>query len=333
MNTRLIVLLGLGPLVYAADEPKPRPDLPPAVRPVIELARSAAPEFFADTVVKVVEAGRIPSIPLQVEILEEAFGAASSAREPVRLMAIPGTPPDTRAIYRGKAGDLGLDALSLQSRILRAMLTVDRGKAGELFDRIPRPVLEARACADALVPDASPYYEMAGALAQSAFSPDEKKHGRHVQFLLVVLDGARSPNELAPFARAIQSVELKPEEWEVLLNAVAAKLEKLPADYRPFASSIGGLRPEIEHLAQGAQALKLGTDLLARGFRTYLVNQLTAPRCSEDFGDAAGAVQWFNSSFRGALPPIGEDENQTVRTRGRCAGRSLFPLERFETRE
>lgn len=310
MNTRLIVLLGLGPLVYAADEPKPRPDLPPAVRPVIELARSAAPEFFADTVVKLVEAGRIPAIPLQVEILEEALGAVSSASEPVRLMAIPGTPPDTRAIYRGKAGDLGLDALSLQNRILRAMLTVDRGKAGELFDRIPRPVLEARPCADPLAPDASPYYEMAGALAQSAFSPDEKKHGRHVQFLLIALDGARSPNELAPFARAIQSVELKPAEWEILLSALAGKLEKLPADYRPFALSIGGLRPEIEHLAQGAQAMKLGTELLARGFRTYLVNQLTAPRCAEDFGDAAGAVQWFNSSFRGALPPISEDETK-----------------------
>lgn len=324
MNTGWISVLALCSAAYAADERKPGQDLPPSVRPVIELARSAAPEFFADTVVNLVEAGKIPSIPLQVEILEQAFGAAASAREPVRLMAIPGTPPDTRALYRGKAGELGLDELSLQTRILRAMLTVNRSKAGELFDRIPRPALEARPCEDPLVQDASPYYEIAGALAQSAFPPDEKKHGRHVQFLLIVLDGARSPAELAPFASAIQSVELKPAEWELLLSALAGKLEKIPADYRPFAMSIGDLRTEIEHLAQGAQALKIRTDQLAHGFRTYLVNQLTAPRCTEDFGDAAAAVQWFNSSFHGALPPIGEDESKPSSRKGGVKAEPYF---------
>ncbi len=176
--------------------------------PIIAVARSASPEFFADTAVRLVEAGKIADLSTQVKLLEDAFTAAAGAQAPVRLIAVPGTPPDTRALYRGKAGELRLDAVSLQNRILKAMVTVDRAKARELFARISRPALEPQPCEDPLVPEASAYYEIAGAIAESTFSAGEKEKGLHVQFLAAVLSGMQSPNELAEFARAIRSVNL-----------------------------------------------------------------------------------------------------------------------------
>src|SRR5258706_4601640 len=189
---RVLLALVCCAVAFAGDEKKPRPDLPPAVRPMVEVARAAAPEFFADTIVKLVETGKIPPRELQAELLEEAFNAASRAQEPVRLIAIPVTPPDTRAIYRGKAGELRMDALSLQARILHAMLTIDRPKTRELFERVARPSLEPRACEDLLVADVPAYYEIAGELPQSCFTANEKEKEVHVQFLATVLAGARS---------------------------------------------------------------------------------------------------------------------------------------------
>src|SRR5579872_6424604 len=150
-------------------------DLPPALRPLIETARAAPPELFADTVGRLIESGRIPGKDLEIQLLDEAFHAAAGAKEPVRLIAIPSTPPDTRAIYRSKAGELHLDALSLQSRILKDLLAIDHAKARELFDQLAHPPQDPRTCEDPLLPDSSPYFEIAGAIAQSAFTAPEKE--------------------------------------------------------------------------------------------------------------------------------------------------------------
>src|SRR5579883_3496829 len=87
----------------------------------IELARKAPPELFADAVIKTVESNQIPSPEQRKMLLEEAFEAAKAAREPIRLLAMPGIPSDSRAALRESAGALGLDALSLQVRIVKDM--------------------------------------------------------------------------------------------------------------------------------------------------------------------------------------------------------------------
>lgn len=307
-------------IALAGDEPKPRPELPAAVRPVVELARSAAPEFFADAIVRMMEAGKIPPRELQVELLEQAFNAAAGAQQPVRLAGIPGIPPDTRAIYQSKAGDLRLDALSLQMRIFRAMLTVDRAKARELFERVSHPALEPRPCEDPLIADVSAYYEMAGALTQSAFTAAEKEKEVHVQFLATVLAGARSPNELAPFARALQSVELKREQWELLLAALAGKLETMGADYRPFAMSIDSLQSELLNLTGLARANGVGVEPLLQAFRKYLVTQLTAPRCQPDLGTPGRNIEWFWN----AVPPLDEEQMKPSAYKGGFQAQNYF---------
>src|SRR5215471_18818900 len=126
---------------------------------LLALARTAPPEIFADSIVKLVESGKITGVDAQKTLLESAFAAAGQAREPIRLIPLPGLGPDNRA------SDLQLDVLSLQTRVLRALLTVDRALAREKFSSITRPHLDVQVCEDPLIPDASSYYAAAGAIA------------------------------------------------------------------------------------------------------------------------------------------------------------------------
>jgi hypothetical protein len=286
--------------LHAGDERGVRPELPPAVRPVVELARAASAELFADTVVRLVQAGRIPQREMQIQLLEEAFAVAAGAAEPVRLMAIPPTPPDTRALYRGRAGELRLDALSLRSRILQELLTVDRVRARELFEAIPHPALDARPCSDPLVADIGAYYEIAAAVAQSSFTAAEKEKEAHVQFLTAVLAGARSPGEIDAFARAVQSVGLQASEWELVLAALASKLETVGPDYRTFALSFTQLQGEIGGLVALGSANGVRTDGLTGAFRKYVTAQLGASRCAPDFGPALEDIL--------TVPPLSGDD-------------------------
>src|ERR1019366_3679288 len=110
-------------------------------------------------------------------------------------------------------------------------------------------------CEDPLIADVSAYYEIAGELAQSAFTGDEKEKGQHAQFLLVALSGAHSPNEMAAFALSLGSVVWTPPQFELLLASLGAKLQSLAPDYRPFALSLGALQHELEGLSRQAQAV------------------------------------------------------------------------------
>jgi hypothetical protein len=286
--------------VYGGDERATRPELPASVRPIVELARAAPPELFADTIVRLVQSGRIPQRELQITLLEEAFAVAGGAAEPVRLVAIPPTPPDTRALYRGRAGDLRLDALSLRSRILQELLTVDRVAARDRFPQIPHPVLDPRPCDDPLVADIGSYYEIGAAIAQSSFTAAEKEKSLHVQFLTAMLAGAKSPGEIEPFARVIQSVSLRSHEWDLILATLASKLEAIGPDYRAFALTLTPLQGEMAALIALGGANGVGTDGLVRAFRKFVTTQLKAERCSPDFGPSMEDIA--------TVPPLSGDE-------------------------
>lgn len=289
---------------------KKEPDLPEAVRNVIELARSGSPEIFADTIARLAESGSIPMGSKRNDLLEEAFAAASRAHESMPWMAVPGLGPDNRAIFRSKASALGLDATSLENRLMKIVTSSDPVKARQLFESVPHPMVETRPCDDPLVPDASGYYEMAAEVAQVGFSPQEKKDERHIQFLQSALAGARSPGELAAFAVGLNSLSLKPAELELLLGALAARMEAIGPDYRSFTLTADKLRGALQQLVSRAREQKIDVGVLGGGVRRFLTQQMSAPRCNQDFGDAGTAVNWFNMEFGSAFPPITPEETK-----------------------
>ena len=145
--------------------------------------------MFADAVIKLVQRGELARGELAPDSLAEAFEAAQHAKEPVRLVAMPGLPSDSRAVFRDEAGDLKLDALSLQSRIVSLLFASNPTMAADIFGRMEHPVLEARPCEDPMIADDSAYYEMAARMAPAEWPR--------------LMAQAHSPGELASLAKSL----------------------------------------------------------------------------------------------------------------------------------
>lgn len=255
----------------------------------IELARKAPPELFADAVIKLVEHGELPA-----SSLTEAFEAAKQAREPVRLLAMPQL-ADRRPGLREAAGKAGLDALSLEARIVSLLAATDADKARELFQSVEHPRIEARPCEDPMIADVSAYYEMGAKVPGVS--------------LIALIGPANSPGELASFAKLLRTApSLMPDEFRLLLGALALKMELIPPDYRSFTMTAEELRAELDALAARARELGVPVEGLAEGARKLAVKQLSSPRCHEEFGEAMRFVDWFNRTYGKRFDPIGEDE-------------------------
>jgi hypothetical protein len=270
---------------------------------VMELARKAPPELFADAVISMVQRGELPP-----SSLVQAFDAAKQAKEPVRLVAMPpaadSRPALREAALRAGLAGAGMDALSLQARVVELMARTDAGRAREMFESIDHLALEAameaRPCADAMIADDSAYYEMAGKLT-----------GLNT---MAVVGPGNSPGELASLAKLIRTNRaLTPDEFRLLAGALGVKMQTAAPDYWAFTMTAENLWMELDGLM--ARARELGVpidglpgDALAMGARKLAVTQLSSPRCHEEFGEAMEFVEWFNSGFGKRLGPIGSEE-------------------------
>lgn len=266
---------------------------------LLDLARKAAPEFLADTVIQLIRAGKISGVAQRRDLLIEAFDAARRARDPLRLVAMPGLPSDSRAGLRDAAAMLGLDGYSLEARVEALLAPTDPDKARELFLSVEPPDLEPRPCEDPMIADASPYYEMAGAVAP--------------QDLLPALGRANSPGELASFAKVLgKTPSIESDVFRLLIGVLGLKMAMIAPDYRSFTRTADDLRQGLEGIEARARELGIPLQPLAEGARKMAIVQLSSPRCNEDFGDSAAFVQWFNSKFRGRLDPLTRDETESL---------------------
>ena len=132
----------------------------PALMQIVELAQSAPAEFAAQALLRVAQSANLRDKAWKRELLDQAFQSAASARNPVSRRI------GTGIVLNGsweqmtsEAANLGLDRLSLQTKAVGAMLTVNTRQARELFLTIPQPVPARLHCEDALVEDPSVYFE------------------------------------------------------------------------------------------------------------------------------------------------------------------------------
>jgi hypothetical protein len=161
------------------------------------------------------------------------------------MRGVPGSTVDTRSGNLAKAYDLKLDGLSLQSRAVRDLLSTDAAKARELFQDIPRPMLPPLTCDDALVYDVSDYYQTLGAVANGTFTQKERDKEEHVTFLADYVGQATSPVQLGPLVRVINTVNVTPDQREILWNRLNALLEGIQVDDRSFSATLGDLTQQV----------------------------------------------------------------------------------------
>lgn len=221
------------------------PKLPEPYQSIVELSPTVPPEFGADALLRVVESGKIANKDAKRDLVEQAFRLGAMAKFQVRMRGVKGTTVDTRSGYLSRAYDLKLDALSLQSRAVRDMLAVDPAKGRELFLEITRPALPQLTCDDALFYDVADYYQALGAVAQSAFTAQERKKEEDVNFLLDYMGQVSSPAQLAPLARVIKGASVSAQQRDILWNKFYGLLESMQPDGRSYSSAFDEISREI----------------------------------------------------------------------------------------
>jgi hypothetical protein len=305
--SKLLTLLSLA-AGLASGETK----LPREIQDLIDQSAAAPPELAADILLRLVEAGKIPDKKIKTEALEQAFVLAGSARFPMRMIGatVEGGNMDSDVGVRWRALENGLDSLSLRCSVIRAMLTVDRKHALELFRSMPPVTIPARSCSDAMVERVDGFYETLALLVNQAFSATEKSDGKHLQFAETYIQAISAPAQLEPAAKMILDLKLDGKRLSPLLSAYSSILHDLSADDRGFSSS---MTPELLEalvwLVRDSEAKGVSNPGLVDAFRVYYVRHMRAARCedSEDLKETGPLLQHV-----GELHPAKVEGHATV---------------------
>lgn len=302
------MLLLAAPCLPQADT---RPPRPAEIEALIEMARALPADYAADALLRLAGSNRVSDPAWKRELLEEAFRLAPGAQHPYkRRFVAPLGAGSSREWILGQAYELELDTLSLECRAVRGMLAIDRGRARELFARIPPLNLPPPSCEDALVADVRLFYDTLETLAEQGFTAAERTRGDDAELIASRIRLIASPLELTPAAVLVRSVKLGAEERRGLVTAYADRLAQISRNGAElsFAARDLELASQPVTLAEAARRQGIMADGLMRSYREYLVKYLSGPRC-DDRGPNGELIESFASSWleqfneRLRLPP------------------------------
>ncbi len=269
-------------LPFVADGAQP-PARNPALVAIAEAAQNAPPEFRALALLRLAESGRISDATWKRELLEQAFMAAASARTANPVVE-----------QSGSALRPALDRLSLQTRAVDAMRTIDGRKSRELFLEIAKPVPRKLECAATTFDDLGPWYASAAQLV-GTFSPTERRKQDHLDFAVRIVSSITSVVEIAPAQVLLTVPGWRPDERDLLGAKFAGALEGVTSSPRAFALSETVARQAIDHLAASGYSAEL-----VRAAWTRLVDRV---RSVEPCPVAAQPAAAFGGSQMAAVPP------------------------------
>ncbi|HZT40508.1 MAG TPA: hypothetical protein VFA28_21640 [Bryobacteraceae bacterium] len=320
---RLACILSFAAAIAASAGEKARPRLPPDMQSLVDLAMATPPEFAADALLRIATSANLRDPAAKRELIERAFQIAPRAQYATRLIAAPGAETDTRAGYLSSALRLRLDALSLQTRAITAMLSLDKTRAREMMPQLIHPAIEPLKCEDALIPDVSAYYDAVVALINGAFSDNQRAQEEHLRFALSQLSRASGVADIPGAASLLTSIGWSPPQFEALAGAIAARLAAIPPDSRAFWYYAQSIEDAMAGVVARAKQLGVGPEPLAQAYRAYLVSQLTAPRCGQRESEVRASGMrheslppLFGAEIRGDLPALSPEEMKPERTEG-----------------
>lgn len=272
---------------------------------LVDQARALPPEFCADAMLRLAASPRFTDAKQRRALIEEAFAAGAHAPLPYRSV-----PDDLRN---------GLEALTLQTRAVNAMLAFDAPRALAMFRDIPSPGLPRLTCRDSATPDLSAYYQTAGRLFESAFSREERSAEGDLQFLQQVLVSIQSPSQVVPALKMMPDAgaRMSAAQRRQLAGAIAGVLDRVAGSDREYAASENVLVPSALPEMHDSQ-------MFVPALRSYIVRHLSAARCSDAIpaGGLPESARQFNaliarlSPTTAQLRPIALEEVQPLRVDG-----------------
>jgi hypothetical protein len=305
------------------DLPK-RPRISAEVLAIIDLASAVPPEFGADVLIRLVESNQIPDHAKKIDLLKRSFELAESAEQPVKRTALPGSAVDTRSGYLDSAYSMNLDTLSLQSRVVNNMLTLDRTVARDLFNEIRLPKLTPLPCEEPLAYDLSPFYESLANVFRSGFAIQERREGRDIALLTSNISNFQSHSQFVSIVKMLQSLDLSPAQLGDISGLLAGSLQALKGDERSFTNAIrSGTLASTAGLIVQLNAKRVPSFAVLQALRVYLVSNFREASCADIMRKPAEksslreAAQYFVADFdkrlqatgqSGEIAPISEDE-------------------------
>lgn len=298
----------IGALLVSQSWGQEKPD---TGRQLADLALAAPPELAADALIKLAEGPAAGSKEQRIEWLERAFTLAAQAKFPMRLMgAAMGVPTDSDIGTVMTALSPGLDTQSLQSRVVRAMLPLDRAKAMTLFRSVPALDLPIRSCQDTMVVEPAAYYDMVEAVYRLGFTAEERAEGRDIDLLRSAITRMRSPMEIFPASKIFLQEALFPALSESYVNA----LGQISSDDRSFTTSGASVLRVMEEAIKSASAAQVSSYPFLTAWRAFIVRHMHGTRCANNVNAriptlVSSTAQTFDGGaqqFNSALASLGD---------------------------
>lgn len=249
---------------------------------LLGLVRTAAAEVRADTLLAIASSDLVTDPKSKADLVTEAFRIADDVREPVKKKSF-GLQVDTRAGYKAMAFDMGLDKLSIQSRAVLQMISLDAFRARTMFQQIELPRNKQLACEDSLVADLDLYYQAMLAVAERTFSKEEQKNKAHVLFMAERLEHLQSVTELSAAVRSIVSAKLPPADLVWMARVITQALDRISSDARSFTYSIDRdfFIPNLHRLILKMKEYELPAGDLATATRRFLLKNFSGEICRD----------------------------------------------------
>lgn len=311
------------------QQPKNRRSSDDGLNSIVDLADAVPPEYEADVLIRLAQSGKITSREKKLTWLRKAFNLAADAQLSVQPTPTPYSDTDTKSGYLAVAAHLHLDTLSLESRVVSAMLPIDSAGARELLEQIQFPTLQALGCEEPLTYDLSMFYQLLEEVENHGFTEKERLQGKDVTMLVPYLTSLQSHAQVQPIAQLLRNLKMSSSDLGRLVSLFADAISRLRGDPRSFAAErlgfLGYQFPEsFVLLIKKLDAQHVPTSALLTAFREYLTNNLNAVQCGETADQEKsgeplpGCVLLFNEQLSqqirdDELSPINKEELRNSR--------------------
>lgn len=288
-------LVCLGVFVSAQSRAQTAAPASRQARDLIDAAGGLAVEYRADLQLQVIEAkGALLPAKLKIDVLEELFKDADSAGHPHKEKDVS---RNNQALSKRMEWvyPLNLDALSIKTRVISAMLNVDAPRARELATQV-RIQPPHSPCSSSFVYDVSGFYPVLLDVMRRGYTPDEITRSAQLAPLEKQIRDAQSPMQLVPLAHLLTTLQVDIDQLSRLSALYAEMMGGIVATDRELAylEKYEGLNDAIKALAERNHTRPAIVAQLLESYRRFFVQSATAPACSDISTDRAQTADWFN---------------------------------------
>jgi hypothetical protein len=239
-------------------------------------------EMEADALLMLIGAGKLPAADIAPTLERLFINSARSTFSSPLIAMYPQFDTSSGNIESAKATAsraLGLDQLSIQTRVIAKQREIDPNRAMHMLDQI-RPPQTPRSCSDSLMPSVDRYYQSLLKLYQIQAASKNRKVREHADQWLRSHLSLEQESQIAPIARLILKLGNEQELFEFSLARYSRDLGNLSPAFLPYFASLETVTGDLIALAKRSSEIGQSSAGLWQSFAAYNRKALTGVRCT-----------------------------------------------------